>query len=254
MQMQFPTMSPLNKGLVIAFVSSFLLNTVLAKFASFSLIPFFGLSGGAIMQGKIWSLVTYALFPSGLMECLFDGLIFWFIGSELENMWGPRRYVYFLLTTILGGALIFLIVSFLFFYNSSLFGYPIAGPAGVASTMCVAYGVLFPNRTMYFFFFPMQAKWFVILLIGMNLYHGLLSHSGLLAWSQLGAMASGFVWMMMVSNPQLKSLFQGSGVAKEPYRSRRKGKKVSHLHIVEDPKQHQEESDDEDDQGPPTYH
>lgn len=248
MQMQFPTMSPLNKGLVIAFVSAFLLNTLLAKVASLTLIPFFGLSGAAIMQGKIWTLITYALFPSGLMECLFDGLIFWFIGSELESMWGPRRYVYFLLSTILGAALIFLVVSFLFFHQSSLFAYPLSGPAGIASTMCVAYGILFPKRTMYFFFFPMQAKWFVILLIGMNLYHGLLSHSGLLAWSQLGAMASGVVWMMFVSNPQLKDVFKGKAAAKEPYRSRKKGKKVSHLHIVEDPN----EADEED--NTPTYH
>ncbi len=261
MQMQFPPMSRLNKGIVITFVAMFLLNAILAK-TGFNLSALLGLSSGALMQGKIWTPFTYALIPGGLLECLFDALIFWFIGSELENMWGPRRYAYFLITTVLGAAVIFSLLGFIFFSGSSLAYYPLTGPAGMASTMCVAYGVLFPERTMYFFFFPLQAKWFVMILVAMNLYHGVFTPGGVFAWAQLGAMLSGFLWMLFVSNPHLKNTLagkfygrnggQGLGTGDRPHgRSRIRKSKNSHLHIVEDP---QDRNDDDDDDTPPTYH
>lgn len=260
MQMQFPPMSRLNKGIVIAFVSLFLLNAILAK-TGFSLTGLLGLSSGGLLQGKVWTLFTYAFIPAGLLECLFDALIFWFIGSELENMWGPRRYAYFLLTTVLGAAIIFSLLGFIFFSGTSTAFYPLTGPAGMASTMCVAYGVLFPQRTMYFFFFPMQAKWFVLILVAMNLYHGFFTPGAMFAWAQLGAMLSGFLWMLFVSNTQLKGqicqLFSGKksqdgdGPVRPHGRSRVRKNKISHLHIVEDP---EEGGDNEEDDTPPTYH
>jgi membrane associated rhomboid family serine protease len=255
--MQLPAMSRINKGLVITFVALFVFSAILGKY-DISLANIIGLSSGGLLSGKIWTVLTYAFLPHGFLECLFDGLIFWFIGSELENMWGPRRYVYFLLTTILGAAFIFLLIGLIFFANTSLAFYPLSGPAGMASTMCVAYGVLFPERTMYFFFFPLQAKWFVILLVGMNLYHGFFTPGGLFAWAQIGAMLSGFLWMVFISNPNLKSLFPWVKDAgpRDPQggphsRSRKRKNKISHLHIVEPPS---EEGPDDDDDTPPTYH
>lgn len=258
--MQFPTMSKLNKGIVIAFVSLFVLSAIASKTQTFSLANFLGLSLGGLMKGKVWTLFTYAFLPHGLLECLFDGLIFWFIGSELENMWGPRRYTYFLLTTIFGGALFYLILSAVFF-SGAITSFPMTGPAGLASTMCVAYGVLFPDRTMYFFFFPMQAKWFVILLIAMNLYHGFFTPGGMFAWAQIGAMISGFIWMVSVSNKGLLSALiparyrgDSSSGARPHARSRKRSSKISHLHIVEEPEEPRDSKDSDDDDTPPTYH
>lgn len=254
--MQFPAMSRINKGIVITFLALFILSSILGK-SDVSLAAYLGLSSGGLLGGKIWTVLTYAFLPHGFLECLFDGLIFWFIGSELENMWGPRRYSYFLLTTILGAAFIFVLVGLIFFAGTPLEFYPLSGPAGMASTMCVAYGVLFPERTMYFFFFPLQAKWFVILLVGMNLYHGFFTPGGLFAWAQLGAMFCGFLWMVFISNPNLKSLFPwtkstaSSEGARTPHaRSRKRKSKISHLHIVEPPQEEEENDDDT----PPTYH
>lgn len=255
MQMQFPTMSRLNRGIVITFVAFFLLNAISTK-TGFNLTALFGLSSGGLLQGKVWTLFTYAFIPAGLLECLFDALIFWFIGSELENMWGPRRYAYFLLTTIFGAAIIFSLLGLLFFSGSSMAYYPLTGPAGMASTMCVAYGILFPERTMYFFFFPLKAKWFVVILVAMNLYHGIFTPGGIFAWSQLGAMLSGFLWMLFISNTGIKDTLLGkftggsTGESGRPHgRSQVRKNKISHLHIVEDS---EEEKDDGD--KPPTYH
>ena len=83
----------------------------------------------------------------------------------------------------------------------------------------------------------------------MNLYHGFFSPSGVFAWAQIGAMASGFVWMLMVSNPQLKEIFQKSATSVPGKMRKKKKNKISHLHIVED-----EGETSDDDSTPPTYH
>ena len=63
-------------------------------------------------------------------------------------------------------------------------------------------------------------------------------------------MISGTAWMLIVSNPNLKSVitdkFNSSGPG-APQNKKRKKRKVSHLHIVEDPNA-------EDDEEGPTYH
>lgn len=253
MQMQFPSMSRVNKIIVISFVAVFILASILKQADLLALENYIGLSPKGILSGKVWTFFTYALLPHSLMECLFDGLIFWFIGSELENMWGEPRYLSFLLITALGASFLYLGLGFVMFSQSPLFGFPYTGPAGIASTMCVAYGILFPKRTMYFFFFPMEARWFVTILVGVNLYNGFFSNGGILAWAQIAAMASGVLWMVFVSHPELKNVFKGSKGSSDdgkPFaRSRKRSSKISHLHIVED-----SEDDKDENNKPPTYH
>ena len=107
----------------------------------------------------------------------------------------------------------------------------------------------------------MQAKWFVILLIGMNLYHGFFTPGGMFAWAQIGAMIAGFLWMVLVSNKGLldsiiPARYRGGsdGDGRPHARSRRRSSKISHLHIVEDPNETKDSGDDDDDSTPPTYH
>lgn len=256
MQMQFPSMSRYNKIIVITFVAMFILSSILKQADIIGLEYWLGLSPKAILSGRIWSFFTYALIPHSLMECLFDGLIFWFIGSELENLWGEPRYLSFLLITVIGAACIYLGLSFFMFSQSPLFSFPYTGPAGLASTMCVAYGILFPKRTMYFFFFPMEARWFVTILVGVNLYNGFFSNGGILAWAQIAAISSGVLWMVFVSHPELKNIFKSkssSGKSDLPFsRSKKRSSKISHLHIVED--QNEDSDNGDDNNKPPTYH
>ncbi len=248
---QLPKMGRINLIIVCTTLTMFVASAVLSKMGA-SMAALFGLSSVGLLSGKIWTLVTYALIPHGLMSAIFDALIFWFIGSELESIWGPRKYAFFLGTTVLGAGIIFVLIGLLFFGSSQLASYPLTGPGGAAAAMCVVYGVLFPERTMYFFFFPLQAKWFVAILVGMSLYQGIFSPGGLLAWAQLGAMASGVLWMVAVT--RYKFFTSNTNSAHVPHlgKKRKKVSKNSHLHIVEDPSDYQ---DDEDDNStPPTYH
>jgi membrane associated rhomboid family serine protease len=251
MYTQLPKMGRINLIMVSTILIMFVASAILLKMGA-SMAGLFGLSTTGILSGKIWTFVTYAFIPHSLMATIFDALIFWFIGSELESIWGARRYIQFIFTTILGAGILFFIIGYLFFGHSNLASFPLSGPGGLAAAMCIVYGVLFPERTMYFFFFPLQAKWFVAILVGMSLYQGIFSPGGMLAWAQLAAMLVGVLWMISVT--QYKFSLNKKREANVPHlgRKRKKVNKNSHLHIVEEPSDYQ---DNEDDQPkPPTYH
>lgn len=227
-QMHYPSITKVNKYFLIVLGVGFLLQSISSNFLGTNLFPIFGLSASGVLSGKIWQFVTYTFFPRSIMEFIFEALIFWFIGSELERMWGVKRYLSFLATVSLAGGLIYFFIS-LILKGSIVFQLSLVGASALSSTLAVAYGILFPDRTMFFFFFPLQAKWFVILLIGMNLYQGIFSPMGVLAWSQLAHISCGYLWMIWISKRQFIKF---------------KAPKKSHLRVV---------PDDEDD-NKPTFH
>ena len=85
--------------------------------------------------------------------------------------------------------------------------------------------------------FPMKAKYFCALLIGIQLYMGFFSPSATLAWGHLGAMFSAFLFMVIVSSPKFKNL-------SEIYLKKRKNKSKANLKLV----------DDDDENGPKHWH
>ena len=231
---------------MISYVAIFILNTILTQAAGFSL-GFLGLSSGSFSQGHIYQLITYPFLGNSFLEVIFNGLLFWFIGSELENLWGPRRYLYFLLTSSLGAGIIFILIGLVFFTGSAAAFLPLTGMSGLASALCLAYAVLFPDQIFTFMLIiPMKAKYFCMLLIGMQLFYGFTSPMGILSWGHLGAMLSGFLYMMAISNPRFKKFFKKADTVATQVKFR-KGK--PHLKIVPS----NEENGDGDDDDTPKY-
>ncbi|MDD0852212.1 rhomboid family intramembrane serine protease [Halobacteriovorax sp. GB3] len=235
-QFQMPPITKTNKILMIGVVALFLLNSLLLKFSGFSLLGIFGLSPVKLLSGHIYQLVTYPLVNSSLMSVIFDCLLLWFLGCELERMWGTRRYLNFILTTIVGAGILYTVIMSLFFSGNMIAMYPFSGLGGLASAMCVAYAVLFPTRLFSFMMiFPIQAKYFCLILIGMSLYSGFFTPGGAGAWGQLGAMLCGFLWMIFVAN-------KGGGLPKFGNKKKSRPKSRANLHIVKD-----------EDEKPPRY-
>jgi len=62
------------------------------------------LAPGAVLEGQVWRLLTYAFVNASIGGVLFGLLLFWSLGSEMEPRWGSRRFAYFLATaTIVAG-------------------------------------------------------------------------------------------------------------------------------------------------------
>lgn len=234
-QLHLPKLSKVNKTLIILLVGCFLFETVLSA-NGLSLKSTLGLVPSSFLSGSFFQLFTFPWISQGLMALLFNSLILWFLGSELEDMWGLRRYLYFMGSIFLGEALIHLSLGYSFF--PEFINFPLLGVSGLCLGLCLAYGILFPERAMYLYLFPVKAKWFVAIIVAIQLFQVLSSGGGAYhALSRLGAMASAFLWMLAQAKGSFTLPFQNkiNDLKKEKVmRERSKRVKGSHLHLVDD--------------------
>ncbi len=188
-----PRLTFISKIIIIATVAIFLLSSVLELSMGGGLKPFLGLTATGFISGGIHTIFTYPFMGTGLFEVIFDCLLVWFIGCELEALWGRGKYLLLgLFATLLSGV-IYLAVSLVF---PSVSGLALTGLAGFCNALLVAYAILYPDRYFSFFMiFPIQAKWFCLILLGMQLYLGIFSPGAVLAWGHMGGMLAGFLFM-----------------------------------------------------------
>jgi membrane associated rhomboid family serine protease len=233
-QVHAPQLSQTNKWILIATGVLFLVSSVLKAVGAFSLVKVLGLSADGLMSGMVYQLLTYPLIETQLMGFIFNGLLLWFIGSELEAHWGTRFYLKFLLINIIAVGLVLLIISLLFFHGTSVYFSKIHGLAGINFSILVAYATLYPDRPMLFMMiFPLKSKHFCWLLILIEAYMAVFN-SFSNSWAHLSAMGASFLLMR----------FKGrlSGAFRLMPKKKSSRTKQGHLYVVKD-----------DDKNPPKY-
>lgn len=139
-----------------------------------------------------WQLVTYAFLHGGFNHLFFNMLGLWMFGSELERIWGPRRYLQFYFASLLAAAGAQLLVTWL---TGS--PYPTVGASGALFGLLLAFGLLFPHRTILLFFvIPIPARILVLLYGAFELYQGVYgTQAGVAHFAHLGGMLGGFLMM-----------------------------------------------------------
>ncbi len=125
--------------------------------------------GKVFLEGRVWQLLTYMfLHSTNITHILFNMLMLWFFGAALEMRWGQKYFWIYYLASGVGAALIYSLCMLIYSaVSASQMGLivPVIGASGAVYALLLAYGVMFANETMYFFFvFPMKAKYFVILM------------------------------------------------------------------------------------------
>jgi len=139
-----------------------------------------------------WQLVSYQFMHGSLGHLFFNMLALWMFGMELENLWGTKRFAtYYLLSGIAAGV-VHLVVSPLL---SPLLG-PTVGASGSIMGVLLAFGLTFPKRPVMMFplFFPIPARYFVLIYAGIDLVSGLMrSGDGVAHFAHLGGALGGFL-------------------------------------------------------------
>lgn len=239
-QMYTPPLTRINKFIIILHVGLFLLNTILSQTAGMNLVGILGLSLNGIKSGFVFQFLTFPFIEAGFMSVIFNSLILWFIGSELEQKWTEVFYLKFLLFSAYGAGLIYVALSFLM--GGSFAAIPVHGISGMTFALLVAYGIIYSERQLTFMLlFPMKAKYFCMLLVGIELYMGIFSPYGKAAWAHLFSMGIGFLYLKSKS---LKA--QGRGLG-DMLKSRQKQKQKSKFSVLSGGK------DDNNDGKPPKY-
>jgi membrane associated rhomboid family serine protease len=161
-----------------------------------------------------------------LLGFIFNSLLIWFVGSELEQLWGSKLYWRFLLFVTIPVGLIYCAIGLIFFYGTSVFFNPLFGLTGINFAILIAYAMLYPDRQLsLMMIFPMRARTFCWILVGIEAYMAIFS-SYLPSWGHLLAMGMSYLIVRFQTVPIFSKILNFTW----------KGKKSSkkHLYVVKD--------------------
>ncbi|MFD1550867.1 rhomboid family intramembrane serine protease [Putridiphycobacter roseus] len=179
-----------------------------------------------------YQIVTHFFMHANIMHIFFNMFALVIIGSQLERVWGEKRYLIFYLITALGAAFLYGAVQAFEIYNltgelfptidifnveivgnsiqyriePNLPGYDAVsriylgtslGASGAIYGLLTAFAMLFPNTEFMLLFppIPIKAKWMAIGLGAIALYSGFQNNPGdsVAHFAHLGGMLFGFI-------------------------------------------------------------
>jgi membrane associated rhomboid family serine protease len=185
----FPRWTPVVKILIITCVVIFFLQAFDSIAGGPSIVDKFGLRPADVTQKLyLWQVVTYMFLHGGFLHILFNMLSLWMFGSELENVWGARQFTKFFFICGIGAGLL----TVLFSPGSAI---PTIGASGAVYGILAAFGILFPNRIIIFYIFPIPAKWFVLIVGAMAFFSSFSAGSGIAHIAHLGGMLCGLIYL-----------------------------------------------------------
>lgn len=169
----------------------------------------------------VWQLVTHMFMHGSFSHILFNMFGLWMFGSPLAQMWGKNKFLFFYLSCGLGAAALQLLVYHLqiqdwlesmvaqgitldqaytyFEQGQTLFNVTMVGASGALYGVLVAFAFMFPNAELMLLFLPIpiKAKFFVPLVLLLDLFFGFSSYSmGPIAhFAHVGGALTGFAMM-----------------------------------------------------------
>lgn len=168
--------------------------------------------GGSFMPIQI---ITHMFMHANLGHIFFNMFGLLMLGSILERVWGPQRYLTFYMITGFGSVLLHMAVQAFMVFKATgtvnptmalLDAHPevwgtyfssTVGASGAIFGVLTGFGVLFPNTELYLMFIPIpiKAKYFVSVYILIELYLGIQMSSGdnVAHFAHLGGALFGFL-------------------------------------------------------------
>jgi membrane associated rhomboid family serine protease len=181
-----PPMPPVTQALLLINVAAFCIDYILGPWFTrlFALWPL----GGGFLP---WQVVSYAFLHGSFTHLFFNMLGLWMFGSDLERLWGPKRFVQFYFASVLTAAGAQLLLAAL----TGTANFTVGASGGVFGLL-LAFGMMFPNRIIMPLFppIPMKAKYFVAIFGGLELLFGVTgTMQGVAHFAHLGGMLGGFL-------------------------------------------------------------
>jgi membrane associated rhomboid family serine protease len=151
----------------------------------FSLIPSF-----VTHRLFLWQIFTHMFLHGNFLHLFFNMFSLFLFGSALEQLWGPKKFLTYYIVSGLGGGLLHYLINI----NSVI---PSIGASGAVYGVLLAYGMTFPETILYLnFFFPVKAKYAVIIFGVMELFFGITNtRSGIAHFAHLGGLLTGFIYL-----------------------------------------------------------
>jgi membrane associated rhomboid family serine protease len=147
------------------------------------------------LHGQVWRLLTYAFLhsTSTVWHIVWNMLILWWFGKDVEDLYGTREFVVFYLVSAVVSGVVFCATTVLWSgaQNSSALG--ASGAVTAALVLCALH---YPTRLIYvFFFLPVPIWLFVIVTVAQDAFHTLNNtHNGIASAAHVGGAAFAFAY------------------------------------------------------------
>ena len=166
----------------------------------------------------LFQLVTYLFLHANFMHILSNMFGLWMFGCVIENVWGPKKFLFYYIVCGIGAGLCQELAQFGSFYltiseqapgigvgeliavghqlGQQLNTWTTIGASGAVYAIILAFGMTFPNERLFIipFPFPIKAKWFVLGYIAIELFSAIgTSADGVAHTAHLGGMLFGFL-------------------------------------------------------------
>lgn len=172
-QLYLPPITDNVLRLILVLIAAFFLESIAATFF-YASGPLSGQSGLMAAHALFYGgsgygdgfhpaqLITHVLLVptgfGGLLPLLFNGLLLYFFGSELERQWGSHHFLRFVLYTTLGGIVAALLARLI----PDVVQRGFAGQEAPLTAIMVSYAMLWPERKiLLFFFIPIKVRYAV---------------------------------------------------------------------------------------------
>ena len=152
------------------------------------------------------------------MHILSNMFGLWMFGCVIENVWGPKKFLFYYITCGIGAGLLQELAQFGSFYMTiaeqvpattvgtvleygrhyatALNSWTTIGASGAVYAVILAFGMTFPNERLFIipFPFPIKAKWFVLGYVAIEFFSALgSSGDGVAHTAHLGGMLFGYL-------------------------------------------------------------
>ena len=146
---------------------------------------------------SVWQILTYMFVHANTSHVLFNMLLLWMMGVELERMWGTVYFTKFYFACGIGAGLTQVILGILPFpFANQFYSIPTVGASGAIYGVLLAYALYFPTRPILMFFvFPVPAKYFVMILGGLALLFSAGGGGGVAHTAHLGGLLTGYLYL-----------------------------------------------------------
>jgi membrane associated rhomboid family serine protease len=181
------------KWLLIVNTAVFVLNWFSVILFNADPFRFFGLVPYEVLRfGFVWQIVTYMFLHGGFGHILFNMLALWMFGLDLERDWGTRQFLKYYFYCGIAAGLCVLVSGVIF----GQMGARTIGSSGAIFGLLLAFGVLYPDRTVLMsFLFPIKAKYFVMIIGAIAFMSSFRVNTGISDIAHLGGLAFGYIYL-----------------------------------------------------------
>ena len=230
----FRQIPPITKNLLIINVLAYLAAVVM-KGSGIDFNEIFGLHFFMADNFHLYQLVTYMFMHGGVTHLFFNMFALWMFGCVIEQTWGSRRFLWYILACGVGAGLFQEAAQFVQYAVEGLAAYNMVnvggmiiptseylnmwvtvGFSGAVYGILLGFGMTYPEERIFIFPLPVpiKGKWVVMLYAAIELFSALSTSSdGVAHIAHLGGMAVGYIiirhWRQQYERRQRASSFNG---------------------------------------------